>query len=130
MRETRKICTGVDKLSKMQEKINHLFYINDTKLQSRNLSKRINTWDVHLERYSRPFLRWTKEKLQQIDQRTRKSMTIHKALNPRDDVDSLYVSRKGGRRFASIENNVDVDIVNIYSKPHNQGSRATQLDAV
>ena len=31
-------------------------------------------------------------------------MTMHKALHPRDDVDTLYVSRKeGGRGLASIE---------------------------
>ena len=39
-----------------------------------------------------------------MDQRTRKLMTMHKALHPRDDVDRLYVSRKeGGRGLASIE---------------------------
>ena len=37
---------------------------------------------------------WTREELKQIDQRTRKQMTMHKALHPRDDVDRLYVSRK------------------------------------
>ena len=29
-----------------------------------------------------------------MDQRTRKLMTIHKALHPKDDVDSLYVYEK------------------------------------
>ena len=29
-----------------------------------------------------------------MDQRTRKLMTLHKALHPRDDVDRLYLSRK------------------------------------
>ena len=29
-----------------------------------------------------------------MDQRTRKLMTMHKALHPRDNVDKLYVSRK------------------------------------
>ena len=44
-----------------------------------------------------------------MDQRTRKLMTMHKALHPRVDVDRLYVSRKeGGRGLASIENTVDV----------------------
>ena len=39
-----------------------------------------------------------------MDQRTRKLMTMHKALNPRDDINRLYVSRKeGGRELASIE---------------------------
>ena len=46
-----------------------------------------------------------------MDQRTRKLMTMHKALYPRDDVDRLYVSRKeGGRGLASIEDTVDASI--------------------
>ena len=52
-----------------------------------------------------------REKLQQIDLRTRKLMAIHKAIHPRDDIDKLYVSRKEGRRgYASIENTVDASI--------------------
>ena len=36
---------------------------------------------------------------------------MHKALNPRDDIDRLYVSRKeGGRGLASIEDTVDASI--------------------
>ena len=38
-------------------------------------------------------------------------MTMHKALNPRDDVDRLYVSRKeGGRRLTNTEDSVDTSI--------------------
>ena len=89
----------------------------EIKLSSRNLIKGINTWAVPLVRYSGPFLKWTREELQQIDQRTRKLMTMHKALHPRDDVDRLYVSRKQGRRgLASIEDIVDAS---------NNGSKTT-----
>ena len=43
-----------------------------------------------------------------MDQRTRKLMTMHKALHPIDDVDRRYVSRNaGGRGLASIEDSVD-----------------------
>ena len=46
-----------------------------------------------------------------MDQRARKLMTMHKALHPRDDADSLYASRKsGGRVLASIEDNVDASV--------------------
>ena len=83
----------------------------ETKLSSRNLIKRINTWAVPLVRYSGLFLKWTREELKQMDQRTRKLMTMPKALHPRDDVDRLYVSRKeGGRGLASIEDTVDASI--------------------
>ena len=66
----------------------------ETKLNSRNLIKGINTRAVPLVRYSGPFLKWTRDELRQMDQRTRKLMTMHKALQSRDDVDRLYVSRK------------------------------------
>ena len=46
--------------------------------------------------------------LKQMDQRTRKLMTMHKALHSRDDRDRLYMSRKeGGTGLASIEDSVD-----------------------
>ena len=86
----------------MKEKIKKEYLIKarkllETKLNRRNLVKGINTWAVPLVRYSRPFLKWTRE-LKQMDQWTRKFMTNHKALHPRDDVDNLYVSRREGGR--------------------------------
>ena len=46
-----------------------------------------------------------------MDQRTRKLMTMHNALHPRDDVDRLYVSRKEkGRGLTSTKDNVDASI--------------------
>ena len=59
-----------------------------------------------------------------MDQRTRKPMTMHKALHPRDDVDRLYVSRKeGGRGLASIEDSVDASIQQLqeYIEKHERG---------
>ena len=83
----------------------------DTKISSRNLIKGINTRAVTFVRYSGPFFKRTRDKLKQMDQRTRKLMTMHKALHPRDDIDRLYVSRKeGGRGLASIEDSVDAFI--------------------
>ena len=64
-----------------------------------------------LERYSGPFLQLTKEELIQMDQKTRKFMTIHKTVHPRDDIDILYASRKeGGRGFPSIKDSVNRSI--------------------
>ena len=59
-----------------------------------------------------------------MDQRTRKLMTMHKALHPRDDVDRLYVSKKqGGRGLASIEDTVDASIQRLedYIEKHKRG---------
>ena len=83
----------------------------EIKLSNRNLLKGINTWAVRLVRYSGPFLKWTRDELKQMDQRTKKLMTLHTALHSRNDVDRLYVSRKeGGRGLDSIEDNVDTSI--------------------
>ena len=64
------------------------------------------------------------DELKQIDQRTRKLMTMHKALHPRDVVDRLYVSRKeGGRGLACIEDSVDASIQRLedYLQKHDGG---------
>ena len=42
-----------------------------------------------------------------MDQSTRQLMTTHKALHPRDHIDRVYVSKKGGGGLASIEDCVD-----------------------
>ena len=62
-------------------------------------------------RYSGPFLKGIQEELKQMNQRTRKLMTMHKALHPRNDADGLYISRKEeGRGLTSIEESVDTSI--------------------
>ena len=96
----------------------------ETKLSSRNPIKGINTWAASLFRYSGPFLKWTKDELKQMDQRTRKLMIMHKALHPRDDVDRLYVSRKeGGRGLANIEDSIHTSIQRLedYIEKHERG---------
>ena len=45
-----------------------------------------------------------------MDHRTRKLMTVCKALHPRVNVDRLYLLREGGRGLASIEDSFDVSI--------------------
>ena len=115
------------KQAEMKEKIQKEYprrtrKLLETKLNCRNLIKGINTWAVPLVRYSGPFLKWTQE--EQMDQRTRKLMAMHKALHPRDDVDRLYVSRKeGGKGHASIEDSVDTSIHRLenYIQKHEGG---------
>ena len=62
----------------------------ETNIYSNNLIKGINTWTV-LVRYPGPFLLWIREELKEMNQRTRKVMTMHKNEHPRDDVDRLYI---------------------------------------
>ena len=99
--------------TEMKSKISKEYFrrvrkVLETKLNSRNLMKGINTWAVSLMRYSAPFLDWTADELKAMDRRTRKLLTMHKAFHPRDDVDRLYVGRKDcGRGLISIEEFVE-----------------------
>ena len=59
-----------------------------------------------------------------MDQRTKKLITMHKALHPRDDIDRLYVSRKErGRGLARIEDSVDALILRLHDniEKHERG---------
>ena len=80
------------------------------KTMLQKLIKGIDIWALSLVRHLGLFLKWTREELKQIDQRTKKLITMHKELHPRDDVDRLHVSRKEGGKLASIENSVDSSI--------------------
>ena len=79
-----------DKIQK--ESLKRIRKLLETKLSSRNLFKRINTWAAPLVKYSELFLKWTRDELKQMDQRIRKLMTMRKSLHLRDNVDRLYVS--------------------------------------
>ena len=75
----------------------------ETKLHSRNFIKGINTCDIPLGRYSGLFLKWTRKELQQMDQRTRKLMKMHKSLHPRDDCDAAWnIYPKTGVYFSHV----------------------------
>ena len=97
--------------------------ILETKLSSRNI-KAINIWAIFIDRYLGPFLKWSREEPKQMDQRTRKPMTMHKALHTRDDVNRLYVSRnRGVRGIASIKDSVDtsIQLLEQYNEKHDGG---------
>ena len=54
---------------------------------------------------------WRKSELQAIDRKTRKLFTIYGALNPKSDVDRLYIPRKErGRGLISIDDCVELAI--------------------
>ena len=117
------------KQEEMKEKIKKEYFTRsrkllETKFSSRNLVKGINTWAVSLVRYSGLLLKWTREELKQMDQRTRKLMNMHKALHPRDGVDRLHVARKEGRReLSSLEESVDASIQRLQNYIQTRGGR-------
>ena len=93
----------------------------ETKLWNRNLIKGINIWAPQPVRYLGSFLKWIEEELQEMTKRSRKLSTIHKVLL---NVDTLYISRKEGRRrrHANIEESVDTSIwgLKVYIKKNKE----------
>ena len=80
-----------------------------SKLNGGNLVQEANTWAVSLLRYSVAFISWRKCKLQAIDRKTRKLITILGGMYPSSDVDRLYIPRKnGGRGLVATENCVEL----------------------
>jgi len=66
-----------------------------------------NTWAVSLVRYTAGIINWRKDKLEAMDRKTRKMMTIYNSLHLRADVDCLYITRKhSGRRLINVQESV------------------------
>ena len=64
---------------------------------------------------------WTKEELQEMDRKTRKLLTINRALQPQADVDRLYLKRsEGGRGMIGVEDCVTIETNSLmsYIKQH------------
>ena len=68
----------------------------ETKLNSRNVFKIINTWAVSAVRHYAAFLGWLRLQSEEIDRRTRKLLTMHNGFHL--NVDQLYLSRSEGSR--------------------------------
>ena len=103
----------------MKEKVKTEYYrrmrkILETKLNGGNIITGINTWAISLLRYCAAFLDWTGAELEQMDKRTRKLMTMHRALNPKSDVSRIYLSRKErGKGLIKVEDTVKLAIVGL-----------------
>ena len=88
--------------------------ILETKLNGGNIITGINTWVISLLRYSAAFLDWTGAESEQMNRKTRKLMTMHRALNPKSDVARIYLSRKEeGSRLISVEDTVKLAILGL-----------------
>ena len=85
--------------------------ILQSKLNGGNTITAINSRAVAVVRYSAGIVKWTKEELRVMDTKTRKLMTMNRALHPQADVDRLYVKRAmGGRGLISIQDCVALEI--------------------
>ena len=103
------------KMKDMKEKVRKEYYrrkrkVLESKLNGGNVIKAMKTWAVAAVRYTAWILDWTVSELREMDRKTRKLMTINRALNPKADVDRLYVSRdEGVRGMVSIEECVRIE---------------------
>ena len=86
-----------------------------SKLNGGNTITAINSRAVSIIRYSAGIIKWTKEEIRAIDTKTRKLLTIYRALHPQADVDRLYIRRAdGGRGMISVEDTVDLETVSLH----------------
>ena len=98
---------------KMKEKVKAEYLrrtrkVLESKLDSGNLFKAINTWAVSEFRYSAAFIDWAKEEISEIDRRTPKLLTMYMAHHPKDGVHRLYIKKtEGGRGLISIDECVE-----------------------
>ena len=64
----------------------------------------VNNWTISVMRYGAEILKWNTNELKSLERRTRKFMTMHGALHPKNDVDRVYLSRgMRGRGLISFE---------------------------
>ena len=85
-----------------------------SKLNGKNKINAINTCAVSLLGYGTGIIDWKVDGLKILDRKTRKTMTMYGAFQPKSDVDRLYVKRKnGGRGLISVQDCVQSEENNL-----------------
>ena len=125
------------KLNVLKEYIRRLKKILKSKLKGENLVRRVNAWAVSLLRSTAAFFSWRKSELEAIDRKTRKLFPIYGVLQPKSDVDRLYLPRKeGGRGLISIKDCVELAIRGLEMYVHGceerliQAARGDKIDGL
>ena len=86
----------------------------ETKLNSDNVFNAINTWTVSVVWYSAAFLGYSRHKLEKIDKKIRKLLTIQTGFHPEGNVDRLYLSRSDSDRgLIGVQDTVDTAILGL-----------------
>ena len=86
----------------------------ETKLNSDNVFNAINTWTVSVVWYSAAFLGFSRHKLEKIDKKIRKLLTIQTGFHPKGNVDRLYLSRSDSDRgLIGVQDTVDTAILGL-----------------
>ena len=94
-----------------KEYLRRIRKILKSKLNGGNVVSAINARAVSIIRYGAGIIKWIKEELGKLDRKTRKLLTVNRALHPQADVDRLYGKRsEGGRGLLSIEDCVNIEV--------------------
>jgi exonuclease III len=76
------------------EYVRRLRLILSTELSAKNKMQATGSLAVPVLRYSFGIINWDQEKIQKLDRKTRKMLTIHGQHHPRADIDHLVVPRR------------------------------------
>ena len=99
-----------------------------SQLNGGNTIAAINTWAVPVLRYAAGIIDWTQLEIRKIDTKTRKLLTIYRALHPRDCVARLYLKRKtGGRGLISAEDCINTECCSLGQYLKNSTNRIIKL---
>ena len=102
--ETEKIEEKEMKEQFSKEYLPRLKNILRLKLNGRKKVMPVRTWVVFAIRYGGGILKWNTDALKNLDQRTRKFMSMHGAVHPKSYVDRVYLSGEmAGRELISCE---------------------------
>ena len=94
-----------------KEYIRRVRNILKSKLNGGNIILAINSRAVSIVRHGAGIISWTKMKLEELDRRTRKLMTMHGAHPSKVNVDRMYLQRcEGGRGLLGMEDCVQVEV--------------------
>ena len=116
-------------VNEMKDKVKKEYYrrvkkVLETKLNSGNVFKAINTWAVSVVRYSAAFLGWSRLQLEEIDKRTRKLLTMRNGFHSKSNADRLYLSRsEGGRELIGVQDIVGTAILGLRNYVRNSKER-------
>ena len=116
-------------VNEMKDKVKKEYYrrvrkVLETKLNTGNVFKAINTWAVSMVRYSAAFLGWSRLYLEEIDRRMRKLLIMHNGFHPKSNVDQLYLLRtEGSRGLIGEQDMVEMAILGLRNYVRNSKER-------
>ena len=89
---------------KAKEYKRRLRLVLKSKLNGKNKITATNAWAMAVFRYGAEILQWKEDELKNVGRKSRKTMTMYGAFQPKSDLDRLYIKRKeAGRGLMSVK---------------------------